>query len=229
MNTRELLDQLLQSGQAMARQGLDFAARQMDLPAEGPEREAALGNLGKGAAAGGLLALLLGTRTGRSLAGPLLKLGGIAAVGALGYTAWKKWQAGQSGAPEESPAPIHELAGPDAEARAVTLVRAMIAAAKADGHVDQRERDLITDRIATLELPDTERRLLQGEIERDLDATSIAALADSRSAAIEVYLATLLVVGGENPLERRYLDELATALALPWGLVRQLEAEAAAE
>lgn len=229
MTSRDLLDQLLQSGRELARRGIDLAGKGLNLPPEGPERDQALANLGKGAAVGGLVALLIGTRGGRRLAGPLLQLGGIAAIGAIGFSAWKKWQADQSGAPASLGQPISELAGHAAELRSMTLIRAMIAAANSDGHIDARERSLITDRLAGLELPDTERRLLQGEFDRRLDAAAVAAMADSPSAAAEIYLTSLLVTDDENEVERDYLNQLAKALNLPWDLVRQLEAEAAAE
>jgi uncharacterized membrane protein YebE (DUF533 family) len=228
MNAREFLNQLLQSGQQMAQRGKEMAEKGLSIPESGPERDQALANLGKGAAAGGLLALLVGTRAGRRLAGPLLKIGGVAAIGAVGYAAYKKWQANQPGDATPPGKPISELAGHESEQRSVNLVRAMIAAARADGHVDQREHDMIVGRIAGSELPDTERRLLQGEMDHALTAQDVAALADSRSAAAEIYLTSLLVIDTDNEMERQYLNELATALDLPWDLVRQLEAEAAA-
>jgi uncharacterized membrane protein YebE (DUF533 family) len=229
MTSRDLLDQLLQSGRALAQRGIDLAGKGLSLPAEGPERDKALANLGKGAAVGGLVALLLGSRGGRRLAGPLLKLGGIAAIGAIGYSAWKKWQANQPGVQASLGQPISELSGHAIEQRSMALIRAMIAAASSDGHLDERERSLITDRIAGLELPDTERRLLQGEFDRSISAAEVAAMADSPSAAAEIYLTSMLVTDDENEAERSYLNQLAAALNLPWDLVRQLEAEAAAE
>ena len=38
-------------------------------------------------AAGALIAVLLGTKTGRNMAGPAIKLGGIAAIGSVAYNA----------------------------------------------------------------------------------------------------------------------------------------------
>ncbi len=48
-----------------------------------------------GGAAGGLAALLLGSKKGRKLAGSALKWGGIAAIGGLAYKAYRDYQAGQ--------------------------------------------------------------------------------------------------------------------------------------
>ncbi len=92
MDARRIFDDLLSSGQQLARQGQQYLEKSFGVPADGPGRDQALGNLGKGAAVGGVLALLLGTRAGRRVAGPLLKIGGAAALGALGYAAYKKWQ-----------------------------------------------------------------------------------------------------------------------------------------
>lgn len=229
MNAQELLNQILQGGQELARRGRELAEKGLGIPDSGPERDRALSDLGKGAAVGGLLALLVGTRGGRRLAGPLLKIGGIAAIGAVGYSAWKKWQANQSSPAVDPGQPVDRLDGRAAELRAITLVRAMIAAALADGHLDAREQALITERIASLELPDTERRLLQGELERGVDPAALASLADSPATATEIYLTSLLVIDEDNEPEREYLNRLAAALQLPWDLVRQLEAEAAAD
>lgn len=72
MDSKTFFDQLLQAGRELATQGRDLASRGVDiaeqrlgLPEEGPERDAALSTLGKGAVAGGVLALLLGTGSGR--------------------------------------------------------------------------------------------------------------------------------------------------------------------
>src|SRR5512139_1839151 len=46
-------------------------------------------------ATGAIAAVLLGTKTGRSLTGSALQLGGLAAIAGLGYQAYKNWQAGQ--------------------------------------------------------------------------------------------------------------------------------------
>jgi uncharacterized membrane protein YebE (DUF533 family) len=47
-------------------------------------------------ATGAIVAVLLGTKTGRSLGGSALKIGGMAAIAGLGYQAWKNYQAGKT-------------------------------------------------------------------------------------------------------------------------------------
>jgi hypothetical protein len=69
MTFNDLLDQMLAAGKDWAAQGESYAEKHLNLPPAGPERDAMLSNLGKGALAGGVLTALLGTRGGRRLAG----------------------------------------------------------------------------------------------------------------------------------------------------------------
>ena len=99
MDIKSVLDQLLGSGKDMAVKTKDFAESKLGIPATGEGRDAAMSNLGKGAAVGGLLALLLGTKTGRSVTGKAVKYGSIAAVAAVAYKAYQSWQSAQEATP----------------------------------------------------------------------------------------------------------------------------------
>ena len=233
MDTKTFLDQLLQAGRELATQGRDLAGRGMDMaeqqlgiPEEGPEREAALSTLGKGAAAGGVLALLLGTGSGRKLTGGALKVGGLAALGGLAYQAWRNWQGSDAGEPADIGAPVDRLSGPEAEQRSRVLLRAMLAAARSDGHIDTTERARIHDGIRQLGLEETVLQLIENELDEPVDAALIARDADSPEAAAEIYLVTLMVIDPDQPDERRYLQDLAEHLKLEPGLVQVLEARA---
>ncbi len=70
-NAKQLLDQFVGGGQGGDQGAGDF-----------------LRGAGGGALAGGLAALLLGSKTGRKIGGEALKMGGMAAVGALAYKAY---------------------------------------------------------------------------------------------------------------------------------------------
>ena len=88
MNAEELLEQLMQTGKDLAQQGRELAAKGMEqakdgidyvkanveIPEPGPERDELLKNLGAGAAAGGILALLVGTKSGRKVLSPVIKI-----------------------------------------------------------------------------------------------------------------------------------------------------------
>ena len=230
MAFKDMLDQMLAAGRDLANQGQAYAEQKLNVPSSGPERDAALSNLGKGALAGGALALLLGSSAGRKLTGTAAALGGLGALGKVAYDAFQSWQADQAptgaGAAQQTGTPVGELAGDAAEQRSRALFRAMIAAAKADGHIDDAERAAIRNASMQIGLDDDTRLMLEAELARPLDAAEIAAGADSPEAAAEIYLASLFVIDIDQPSERAYLDQLATALNLHPGLAQQSEATA---
>jgi uncharacterized membrane protein YebE (DUF533 family) len=198
--------------------------------------------LGSGAAtgfAGGLLgggvAGLLGSKRGRKLAASGLKIGGIAAVGALAYHAYTRYQAGQAAAPAPSPAsaglppppPGSGFLPNPADAAAlhsvgVVLMRAMIAAAKADGEVDAAENRRVFARLAELDMDAEERSFLLGEFSRPADIDALVRAATTPQMAAEIYTASLMAIEVSHPAESAYLQLLASRLGLAPGLVTEL-------
>lgn len=225
MDPKSILDQLLSSGKEIVSQGKELAEEKLGVPADGENRTAMLAGLGKGAAVGGVLALLLGTRGGRRLGGTAVKLGSLAAVGGIAYTTYQKWQTSQSGAKEFGTS-VDQLLNTEANDRSLAMVKAMIAAAKADGHLDANEVASIRDQVSKLDLDEEFAKLVDEELERPLDAKAIADLADSPAAAAEIYLTSLMVIDVDTVQEREYLDQLAGHLGLPQQYVSELEAEA---
>ena len=106
------------------------------------------------------------------------------------------------------------------------LIRAMISAAKADGHIDAGERENIKRQINELDLESDFADLLRFEINKPVDVRAIAQGADSPASAAETYLASLMVIDVDNDAERQYLRDLATALGLSDDYASQLEAAA---
>jgi uncharacterized membrane protein YebE (DUF533 family) len=227
LNSKGILEMLLQSGQTLARQGQGAAERGLGVPGAGAERDAMMSGLGKGALAGGALALLLGSKGGRKIGGSALKLGSLAALGSMAYKAYQSWQAEQGQTATVAPGtPVDQLSGPPAEQRSMVLLRAMIAAAKADGHVDQTERAHIESALARLDVDADTLGFFQRELSGPADPKAIAALADSPEAAAEIYLTSRLAVDLDSAMERAYLEDLATHLRLDPELVTKLEAQA---
>lgn len=224
MDTRGVLDQLLQSGQQMLEQGCDIATDKLGIPAAGPQRDAMVSGIGKGAIAGGLLALMLGTRAGRKVTGKVVKYGSLAAAAAVAYKTYQAWHAKIRG--ESSGMSINDLDDTAAEHRGLLLIRAMIAAANADGHIDDRELKAIQKQLADLDLDEESVAMLQSEFAQPLTPEQLAGQVDSTVAASEIYLLSSLVVDETNPAERDYLSRLATALRMPVDLVERLEAQA---
>ena len=97
--------------------------------------------------------------------------------------------------------------------RALHLVRAMICAADADGLIDAEERDGILSRAREGGLGDAEIAALEAELRAPLTLAQLVARtpADLRE---QVYAAALISITPDTDQETRFLDELATQLAL---------------
>tara|TARA_R110002049_G_scaffold72490_6_gene187365 strand:+ start:46911 stop:47591 length:681 start_codon:yes stop_codon:yes gene_type:complete len=224
MDAIGLLDQLIQSGRELAREGHEFAEEKLALPESGEGRDAMLAGLGKGAIAGGLFALLIGTKRGRRVTGKLIKYGSLAAVAGVAYKTYDHWQSSHE---DEVPGmAITELGDREAHVRGVLLVRAMISAAAADGHVDDQELEMVRARLSELNLPEDSVAMLQAEFTQPATPEELAAGVDSLAAASEMYMLAALVIDEANPPERDFLTQLSSALRLPLDLVQQLEEQA---
>jgi uncharacterized membrane protein YebE (DUF533 family) len=173
-----------------------------------------------------------------------LKTGGIAAVGALAFAAYQRYSTGkgtgdsalpQAAETELFPAPEgsafmpakNNLAGQ--EALGLILVRAMIAAARADGRLDAQESQTIFQRIESLGLDPSDQALLVAEMGRPVDVDAIVNSADSPEVAAEIYLASRLAIDVDTPAEKSYLAMLAARLQLPPELVTELNRQVEAQ
>ena len=190
-----------------------------------------------GGLAGGLASSLLTSKKGRKLGGKALSMGSIAAVGAMAYGAFQKYNSAQAATaipaqqqatPALSPAPQGSAFLP-AESDTValqnlsmTLVRAMIAAARSDGRLDAKESQAIFQRMEALDLQPDERDLLIQEMGKPVDMDAIVQSAVSPEIAAEIYLASLLAVDVDTVEEQSYLGMLAARMRLPQELVKEL-------
>ncbi|NNC36867.1 MAG: tellurite resistance TerB family protein [Hyphomonadaceae bacterium] len=226
---QELLEQLLSSSKdiankaktkideksprvkEIAKQGEDYLVDKLGIEDTEVARDALRKGAGASAAAGAL-ALLLTSRSGRKLA----TIGGLAGLGTL---AWKAYQKNGGEMPKSAQELIGVLKGDKAEARAEILIRAMVAAAKADGEINDREMALITAHRAT------SADALKLAINQPANPRDIAALADSAQAAREIYAVSCRIADGLSPKERDYLDHLAMALDLSPEIAAQLETD----
>ncbi len=184
-----------------------------------------------GAAGLGVGMLLSGGRLGDAV-GNIVKVGAIAAIGSLAYKAWENHQRQQGGTPVSDP--VHDAfvppphAGFEREELGKSLVRAMIAAAKADGRIDGDEKDRIFDTLKTMPLSAEEKAWVFDEINAPLDVDAVVARADTPAHAAEIYAASLVAITADTPAERTYLDDLARRLKLDPALVEQIHRTAEA-
>jgi uncharacterized membrane protein YebE (DUF533 family) len=191
----------------------------------------------KGAAFGGLAGLLLGSKAGRQLGGSALQVGGVAVLGGLAYKAWQNWQAQQGG---QASAPAENIKDATAKAEgttflpsleternelSLTLLSAMISAAKSDGHIDADEQARIFSKVDESNLAADEKGFLMDQIRKPLEIDAIAAKATTIERAAEIYAVSVLAINADNPAEVEYLDKLASRLKLDRGLRMNIESE----
>ncbi|MCO5731826.1 tellurite resistance TerB family protein [Rhizobium sp. SSA_523] len=184
-----------------------------------------------------LAAAILGTKTGRKLAGNVATLGGVAAIAGLGYLAYKNYQSGSKpqalpqGLPQDTAAleppadsPFHPQSPTLSNDFALTLLRAMIAAAKADGHIDAFERQNIMQKVHEVDLGAEAEAFLAKELADPIDLDALVAAGRSEEQRVEIYTASRLAIDPDTRAERGYLDLLAGRLKLPDALVDHIEA-----
>jgi uncharacterized membrane protein YebE (DUF533 family) len=168
-----------------------------------------------------------------AIAGALLGGGGVrgaarggamAILGSLALAALQNARAGGQAEPggqiaaSAAPRPEDVAAVTSGEAERLAL-RAMIAAAKADGQIDGDEMNRILGRLDADDVTEAERQFVLAEILKPLDPSDLAKEVRNPAQAAEVYAASLLAIDIDSEAEREYLRNLATALRLDPGVV----------
>lgn len=237
MNTSDLLEQLLRGQASAGQQG--GASAGVGAGGLGGLLGGLLGGgSGGGSAAGGLGGLggLLGGLLGGGGAlggGTQRRSGGtnyaaLASLGMMAFQAYQAWQRSQaSAAPQQTPQTADLLSGPQVEEHSHAVLRALIAAAKADGRIDESEKHLISSEIGKHTDDPNLQQWLDDEVAKPLDPTEVAQAAQNDPAmAAEMYLASVMLVDDQQDAERNYLDELAAALQIDPELQVHLEQQA---
>jgi uncharacterized membrane protein YebE (DUF533 family) len=101
----------------------------------------------------------------------------------------------------------------------------MIAAAKADGKMDDAEMQKIMGHMAQGGMTSEENMLLMREMAANHDAAAIASGAKTPEQAAEVYLAALLVCDSQCAAEQQFLGKLSGALKLDAAFAQNLQNE----
>ncbi len=214
-----------------------------------------------GGLAGTAMAGALSGKKGRKMATSALKIGGLAAIGGLAWSAYQRYQQDGTHTPAGNapnntqrplaPTPRHQagdapttgehsqwegigrqqfaavIGDPTpAGSGSLLLVRAMIAAAAADGHMDRDEQRRIFEQTQRLELAAEEKAMLFDELRQPLDQQELVAQVSNAETAVEVYAASLIAIDQTRPQGQTYLRSLASALGLPPALVSSLHGEA---
>lgn len=232
MITSSLLDQLLKSGQGLL-QNKGSQSGNVNSPGGGSgdflSGGGGLGNLlsgfGGGALTGGAIGLLLGNKKARKVGGKVAMYGGLAALGVVAYKAYSNWQSQQAQASQSAPQTIDRVPSTQVEQHSHAILKSLIAASKADGHIDDNERQLIEAEISKMTSDMALRRWVEAELNKPLDPADVARAATTPEMAAEMYIASVMMVDEESFMERSYLTELARQLNLDPNLKNELEAQ----
>jgi uncharacterized membrane protein YebE (DUF533 family) len=197
------------------------------------------GGLAGGAAAGGVMALLMGSKSARKIAKKTATYGGAAVLGGLAYSAFKNWKANNTQGVESTAAAYSEpqkisyqqqASSPGNEGLSgqfqLTLIKAMIAAAKADGHIDAEEQQRIFSAVEQTNLNHEMKSLVFDLLRQPIFIEELAHSAITIEQKAEVYLASCLAINPDHPSEELHLGKLAAALNLPPGLPEELKRHA---
>ena len=209
MDFNSILNQVLNGGQQITQQRKSGGTLGNIL---GNINNDTLKGFGGGVAATGLLSLLMGKKGFGSNA---LQMGSMAALGALAYNAWKNYQSGQAApasAAQGQFIPAEERSQAQTAQASELTIKAMIAAAAADGRIDTAESSAILAQIGT------ENAEARAWLEQQIH--------NPPTLAAEIYLASRIVCGDLDRKEIVYLHELAEALHLDDALVEKLEHQA---
>jgi uncharacterized membrane protein YebE (DUF533 family) len=163
-----------------------------------------------------------GGRTGGAFSGSAMGLLGMLASAAIQHFGSPQ-AAAQPGLAEDA-APYGDDPAGDEEARATVMIRAMIAAAKADGEIGPEEKQRILGRLEQAGADPDARAFIRDEMARPVDLQTIVSAVDSPHAAIEAYAASLFAIDIDTPAEVAYMRQLAQGLGLNPTLVRELHA-----
>jgi uncharacterized membrane protein YebE (DUF533 family) len=186
--------------------------------------------LGAGAALGGLGALVLGTQTGRSLAANAAKIGALALIGGLAYSAYQNYAQGQSPTVDRNFVPHEAPSGSGFEPAAITnqqaalYIRAMIGAAAADGRISSDEQQKILGSLNQVGLDSGAEEFLASELNNPSSAATLADAVGNEHEAVQVYTAARIAIDPDTRVEQEFLHELAQRLRIPDELRAHIDA-----
>ena len=183
---------------------------------------------------GGLGALVFGSSTGRAVVGSAARLGGMALIGGLAYKAYQNYQSGKPlldvGNSELLPPPRGTGFEPEAASQATALlfIRAMIAAAAADGAIDADERTAILGGLREAGFDQEANEWLESEMANPASIETLVEGAESPELAAQIYTAARIAINPDTPKEKDFLAGLAASLGLDAELVANIDAAASA-
>lgn len=101
------------------------------------------------------------------------------------------------------------------EERAERMVRALVYAVKADGHVDEDEKSAIAAEVNKLGLGETANQVVQSAMNEQIDPEKLARGVVDEEEALQIFTVSCAAVNIDSFMERNYLTALAQALHIP--------------
>ncbi len=170
-------------------------------------------------ALGGLAGLLVASKSSRKLltkyGGSALLVGGGAVAGSVLWNKYKQ-RMRETQRLQQQPSQSALMNQTSAlDERAERLVLALVFAAKSDGHIDDKERQIIEQQLQEAGIEQEGRALVQRAIEQPLDPQRLAQGVRSEEEALELYFLSCAAIDIDHFMERSYLSALGDALQIP--------------
>jgi uncharacterized membrane protein YebE (DUF533 family) len=106
--------------------------------------------------------------------------------------------------------------------KALLLIRAMIAAANADGQITAVERQRILSKLDEAGADADDRRIVEQELQQPRSLDALLRDVTDPETAEQVYLASEMAIDAGSPAEKSYLQYLAARLNLPDDRVQEM-------
>ena len=106
---------------------------------------------------------------------------------------------------------------------ALLFLRTMVAAAAADGQIDEAERSRIVKGLTEAGIDPEASRWLESEMASPADVEELAAAVDDPEKAAQVYAAARIAIDPDTIQEREFLNQLAAALDLEQAVRAQID------
>ncbi len=105
---------------------------------------------------------------------------------------------------------------------ATLTLKAMISAAKADGHIDKAESERLMGKLKEGGVTEAEQAFLLEEMQKPVDLDDLVRGVPNQQVAAQIYTASLMAIDVDTDVERRYMQDLASKLGLNQHVVAYL-------